>query len=90
MIGETVLITGASKRVGRSIARKLHAVGANILVHYRSAAESAEVIVSELNQLRPRSALCRQADLLDIEALSELVAHTVDHFRRLDALVNNA
>lgn len=42
------------------------------------------------NATRSGSALCRQADLLDIEALSALVDATVVHFGRLDALVNNA
>ena len=90
MIGKTVVVTGAAKRVGRSIARELHAAGANILVHYRTAMADAEAIAAELNALRPGSALCQQADLLDIEALSALVANTVAHFGRLDALVNNA
>ena len=90
MIGKTVLVTGAAKRVGRSIARELHAAGANIMVHYRTAAEAATAIAAELNAVRPGSALCRQADLLDIEALSALVAATVAHFGQLDALVNNA
>ena len=39
MIGKTVLVTGAAKRVGRSIARELHAAGANVAVHYRRDAE---------------------------------------------------
>lgn len=43
-----------------------------------------------MNALRPDSALCYQADLLDIEALSALVAETVTQFGQLDALVNNA
>ncbi len=90
LIGKTVLITGAAKRVGRSIARELHAAGANIVVHYRKAAEAADTIAREFNDLRPGSAYCLNADLLDIEALSELVAASVKHFGRLDALVNNA
>jgi pteridine reductase len=90
VIGKTVVITGAAKRVGRSIARELHAAGANILVHYRTAVADAEAIAAELNTLRPGSALCLQADLLDLDALSALVANTVAHFGRLDALVNNA
>ena len=90
MIGKTVLVTGSAKRVGRSIALELHAVGANVMVHYRSAQAEAEALVTELNTLRPGSALCVQANLLDNEALSTLVARTVAHFGRLDALVNNA
>ncbi len=90
MIGKTVLVTGAAKRVGRSIARELHAAGANIMVHYRSAREAAEGLSAELNAVRPGSVVCQQANLLDIDALSTLVANTVAHFGRLDALVNNA
>jgi len=90
VIGKTVLVTGAAKRVGRSIARELHAAGANIVVHYRSALPAAEAIVAELNALREGSALCLQADLLDVEALAGLVANSVAHYGRLDALVNNA
>ena len=90
MIGKTVLVTGAAKRVGCSIARELHSAGASIMVHYRSAASSAEEIVGELNALRPGSAACQQADLLDTESLSALVERTVAVFGRLDGLVNNA
>ena len=90
LIGKTVLITGAAKRVGRSIACELHAAGANVVVHYRSAVAEAEAIVADFNQLRLGSAMCQQADLLDLDALSFLVATTVERFGGLDALVNNA
>ena len=90
MIGKTVLITGAAKRVGRSIARELHDAGANVVVHYRAASEAANQLASELNAARADSALCLQADLVDTEALGSLVSRTIRHFGRLDALVNNA
>jgi pteridine reductase len=90
VIGKTVLVTGAAKRVGRSIARELHAAGANIVVHYREAVDAAEALVSELNAARPESAGCVQADLLDYRALPGLVEYAMDRFQRLDALVNNA
>ena len=90
MIGKTVLVTGAAKRVGRSIARELHAAGANIVVHYREAVDAAEALVAELNSARPESAGLVQADLLDCQALPGLVEYALDRFQRLDALVNNA
>ena len=90
MIGKTVLVTGAAKRVGRSIARELHAAGANIVVHYREAVDAAEALVAELNSARPESAGLVQADLLDCQALPGLVDYALDRFQRLDALVNNA
>ena len=90
MIGKVVLITGAAKRVGRSIAHELHSAGANVVVHYRAAREAAESLVAELDGTRPGSACCLQADLLDISSLAHLVESTVSRFSRLDALVNNA
>lgn len=90
MNGKTILVTGAAKRLGSAIARKMHATGANIMVHYHRASVAAEALVAELNTLRPSSAACVQADLRDIETLPRLVTDTVDRFGRLDALVNNA
>jgi pteridine reductase len=88
--GKTVLVTGAAKRVGCAIAREMHAAGANVMLHYRTATADAESLVSEFNTLRPASAACLQADLLDITQLPLLVAATIARFGRLDALVNNA
>ena len=90
MIGKTVLVTGAAKRVGSAIAGELHRAGANVAIHYRTAQAAAESMAAEFNAQRPNSAICLQADLLDVDALSALVANTVAHFGRLDALVNNA
>lgn len=90
MNGKTVLITGAAKRVGRAIAEELHRAGADVAIHYRTAQAAAESIAAQLNAQRPNSALCLQADLADLGALTALVEATVGHFGRLDALVNNA
>ena len=90
MIGKTVLITGAARRVGRAIALELHAAGANVLLHYRKAADDARALAGELNAQRPGSAFCQAADLLDLGALSALVDVTLEQYGRLDALVTNA
>ncbi|WP_291988689.1 pteridine reductase [Candidatus Accumulibacter sp. ACC007] len=90
MSGKTILVTGAARRLGSAIAREMHATGANLMLHYRQASAAAAALASELNAIRPSSAACLQADLLDVEALPVLVANTVAQFGRLDALVNNA
>ncbi len=87
---KTVLITGAARRVGAEIARVLHAEGASLALHYRSSTDAAQALVAELNAARPGSALAFQADLLETGHLPRLVADVVEHFGRLDALVNNA
>nr|SPS06900.1 Short-chain dehydrogenase/reductase SDR [Candidatus Nitrotoga fabula] len=88
--GKVVLVTGGAKRVGAAICRRLHAAGASIALHYRSSSLDAATLHSSLRALRPDSSLHIQADLLDPQAIFSLVEKTIDHFGRLDGLVNNA
>lgn len=87
---KVVLVTGAARRVGAQIALELHDAGACIAVHYRHARAEAEALVSALNVQRDGSALAVPADLLEVAQLNRLVDTVVDHFGRLDGLVNNA
>ncbi|MGA7595986.1 MAG: pteridine reductase [Gallionella sp.] len=90
MQGKVVLVTGGAKRVGAAICRRLHAAGAQLAIHYRSSGPEALALQDELNALRPDSAAVFQADLLELEALPELLQEVILKFRQLDALVNNA
>ena len=90
LAGRTALITGAARRVGASIARALHAAGANILLHYRTSAEDAAALASELNAARAGSVKRAEADLLEVARLPALVAAATEAFGGLDVLVNNA
>lgn len=85
-----VFITGAAKRIGRNIARRLHAQGFAIAIHHRNSAAEAEQLRLELEQVRPGSALVLQAELGEFDRLPEMIAKTIGRFGRLDALVNNA
>ena len=87
---KVVLITGGAKRVGAAICRLLHADGANLMIHYRSSADEARALQAELNLQRPDSVAIIQGDLLNLGILPQLVKETVQHFGRLDALINNA
>ncbi|WP_374499688.1 pteridine reductase [Zoogloea sp.] len=89
-IAPVVLVTGGARRVGAEIARHLHAIGARVALHCRSSAADAEALAAGFNAERPGSALVLQADLLDTTALPGLVSTVLDHFGRLDGLVNNA
>lgn len=84
------LVTGAARRIGAAIARRLHADGYDLALHYRSSAQDMQALLAELEAVRPGSALALQADLAEFDRLPELVAKTVGRFGRLDALVNNA
>ena len=85
-----VLVTGAARRIGASIARHLHACGYAIVLHYHQSATDAQQLAQELNQQRPESAFAYAADLAQFDRIAELVAHAIGHFGRLDALINNA
>ncbi|MFO1317483.1 MAG: pteridine reductase [Burkholderiales bacterium] len=85
-----MLITGGAKRVGAAICRRLHAAGANLMLHYRSSAGEARLLSAELNHVRGNSVALIQADLLDLPKLPSLVEQTLHTFGRLDGLVNNA
>lgn len=88
--GKTVLITGGARRIGAAIARRLHAAGANLMLHYRSSSGDAQQLQKELDAVRPQSVALVKADLLDLGQLPGIVDQTLARFSRLDALVNNA
>jgi pteridine reductase len=90
MEGKAALITGGAKRLGAAIARRLHAAGAAVLIHYRDSEAQAAKLEAELNGLRPRSAAKVKAELLAPIAPRALVSAALDAFGRLDLLVNNA
>ena len=84
-----VLVTGAAKRLGRSIALELAAHGFDVALHYRSAEAAAQTTVAELRAAGANAHAFR-ADLSIESACRALVPAVVTHFKRLDAVVNNA
>ena len=90
LTGKTGLITGGARRVGAAITRRLHAAGANVLVHYRDSDADADKLLAELNGIRPKSASKVKAELLAPIAPRALVSAALESFGRLDLLVNNA
>ncbi|MBC7989413.1 MAG: pteridine reductase [Luteimonas sp.] len=84
------LVTGAARRLGAAIARRLHADGHDLALHYRTSAAEMQALAAELETQRAGSVLTLQADLAEFDRLPELVAQTVGRYGRLDALVNNA
>ena len=85
-----VLITGAARRVGASIARTLHAAGYDLALHYRHSRQDLDALTADLEQQRGSSTLALQGELADVDALPDLVNDTISRFGRLDGLVNNA
>jgi pteridine reductase len=90
LAGKAALVTGGARRVGAAIARRLHAAGASVMLHYRDSETDAARLASELNAARPKSAATVKAELLAPVAPRALVGAALESFGRLDVLVNNA
>ena len=90
MPNRVILITGAAKRVGASIAQRLHAAGYDLALHYRNSAREMQALTDALESARPGSTLILKADLDDVTALPGIIDATLARFGRLDDLVNNA
>jgi pteridine reductase len=85
-----VLITGAARRIGAAIARRLHASGARVALHCNRSRVEAERLAAELDALRAGSCVVVQGDLLDTANIPRIVEEAAAAFGRLDGLVNNA
>ena len=82
-------MTGAARRLGRTMALDLAAHGFDVAVHYRGSADDAQATVADALAAGAR-AEAFQADLSDEAACRALVPAVVKHFGRLDAVVNSA
>jgi len=87
--GRTVIVTGASRGIGRAIALQLASEGANIGLNYRSHTEEAESVKQEIESLG-QQCLLLQADVSDQASVEEMVAKTVAEFGDLYGYVSNA
>jgi len=87
--GRVALVTGAAKRLGRTVALRLAQEGTDIAVHYGRSAAEAQELVAEIEKLGRRAAAF-SAELTDVDAIQTLVSNVMAHFGCLDILVNGA
>jgi 3-oxoacyl-[acyl-carrier protein] reductase/pteridine reductase len=87
--GKTVLVTGAAKRIGRTIALALAERGANVAITYLGSQPEAEETVRAL-AAHDVDALAVRCDLRDPDSIEATVSAVIEEFGQLDLLVNNA
>ena len=86
---QVALVTGAARGIGRGIAVALAERGWSVVINYRGNAEAAQETLRLVEQAGGRG-LIVQADVAIAEDRERLVARTLEHFGRIDLLVNNA
>jgi enoyl-[acyl-carrier protein] reductase III len=89
LAGKVALVTGASRGIGRAIARKLGAAGSDLAVNYYNSHEEAESLCVELRAMG-RIAHAIQGSVGIPESVDDMFAELAKHFDRLDIVVSNA
>ena len=87
--GQVALVTGAAKRIGRSIALRLAREGADVVVNYKSSQQDAESLVQEIVGMG-RRAIAVEADVAIKSHVDKVMEVVEKEFGELEILVNNA
>ncbi|MFP8890534.1 SDR family NAD(P)-dependent oxidoreductase [Natrialbaceae archaeon A-CW2] len=88
LAGQTAIVTGSSSGIGKAIAKRFAAEGANVVVNSRSQ-ERAQTTVDEI-EAEGGTAIAVEADISSIDDIEHLVDEAVAAFDAIDVLVNNA
>jgi 3-oxoacyl-[acyl-carrier protein] reductase len=87
--GKVALVTGASRGIGRAIARRLAQDGARLVVNYAKSADEAKKVVAEIES-KDGEATAIHADVSKVADIRRLFEESLDHYGRLDIVVANA
>lgn len=88
-MAKTAIVTGASRGIGRSIAKRLASDGFAVIVNYAGKADEAQKVVDEI-RTADGEALAIKADVSNPEEVKQLFDKAIDAFGRVDVVVNNA
>ena len=86
LAGRTILVTGASRGIGRAIAEQLANAGATVAIHYNQQKAAAEALVDKIGN----NSNAFKADLAVEREVIELFDSVANHYKGIDVLINNA
>lgn len=87
---KVVLVTGASRGIGASIASKMAANNYNVVINYLNSQEQAEALKKELEEMYKVDVLAIHADVSNENDVKRMVEKVIQTFGQIDCLVNNA
>ncbi|HCL4439387.1 3-oxoacyl-[acyl-carrier-protein] reductase [Clostridium botulinum] len=87
--GRTAIVTGASRGIGRAIAKKLASMGANLVLNYRSSAKEIDTLLEEIEEFGIET-LVIQGDVSSFEDSKKIADEAKNKFGTIDILINNA
>ncbi|MCI9453440.1 MAG: 3-oxoacyl-[acyl-carrier-protein] reductase [Dorea sp.] len=87
--GKVAVVTGASRGIGRAIAKKLASLGAFVVVNYNGSQERAEKVKQEIEEAGGTAAIY-QCDVSDYGKCETFIQNVITEYGHLDILVNNA
>ncbi|MGE5627735.1 MAG: elongation factor P 5-aminopentanone reductase [Solirubrobacterales bacterium] len=87
--GRVAIITGASKGIGAAIASELAAMGANVVINYKTDENGAENVLEDIKKEGGVGSIIK-ADVSNYDEAGKLVEETVKKYGKIDILINNA
>lgn len=89
LTGKIALVTGASRGIGKEIAKTLASQGAFVIVNYNGSQAAAEAAVAEIKEAGG-DAVAYQCNVSDFTACQTMIDSLIKEYKRIDILVNNA
>lgn len=90
MNNKVALITGASRGIGRAIAKHLASDGCDVIINYNKSKQQAEELMREINQKYNVNAVIFKADISNEIEINNLFNFAINKFKKIDILINNA